>query len=368
MPLPARDDPQGPVADANPDARELSQIEQLQAALEGSRASEAEWRDVVETLPHIVWITRPDGYHVYFNQQWMDFTGLSLEESLGDGWNPPFHPEARPVARRLWAQATRTGEPYEIEYRLRRHDGVYRWMLGRALPLRNLTGEIVKWFGTCTDIGELKTALEDAAELREKLERRASHDSLTGLANRDLLFEQMELLLGPRGRRGVAVAFVDLDRFKAVNDRLGHRVGDQLLVHVADRLRAGVRQGDVTARIGGDEFVVVGEVDDPMDARHFGQRVAAAVQGPVGLEDEQVHVAASVGVTFVERGARPDVDLVLSRADDRMYEVKRRRDADEDAADPAGMAGTPAGEGTDALVVDVVAAAPPHDDGRDVSA
>jgi diguanylate cyclase (GGDEF)-like protein len=187
----------------------------------------------------------------------------------------------------------------------------------------------VKWFGTCTDIEEMKAALEEAAGLREKLEHRASHDSLTGLANRELLFEQMELMLSQRGPGGIAVAFVDLDRFKAVNDRLGHRVGDELLAHVADRLRAGVRHGDVAARIGGDEFVVVGEVDDPMDARLFGQRVVAAVQGPVSLQGEQVDVAASVGVTHVERGGRPDVDLVLSRADDRMYEVKRRRYANE---------------------------------------
>lgn len=178
-----------------------------------------------------MWITRPDGYHVYFNQQWVDFTGLSLTESLGDGWNPPFHPDDRPLARRLWSEATAMGTPYEIEYRLRRHDGVYRWMLGRAVPLRDGSDEVVKWFGTCTDIEELKVALHEAAELREELERRATHDPLTGLANRDLLFAQMEIMLRQRRRAGTAVVFIDLDRFKAINDLLGHRAGDQLLVH-----------------------------------------------------------------------------------------------------------------------------------------
>ena len=320
---------------ALPSARKLAQVHRLQGELEGMRARRAEWRDVVEALPHIVWITRPDGYHEYFNQQWMDFTGLSLEESLGDGWNPPFHPSERPLARRLWAEATRTGAPYEIEYRLRRHDGVYRWMLGRALPLRDETGEIVKWFGTCTDIGELKTALKDAAELRATLEHRASHDSLTGLANRALIFEQMELMLCQRRRQGIAVAFIDLDGFKAVNDRLGHRAGDHLLVHVADRLRSAVRQGDVVGRIGGDEFVAVGEVGDPMDAEHFGQRIDEAIHGRVWLQGEPVDVAASVGVSYVERGDRPSADMALSRADARMYETKRHRYADEYADGPA---------------------------------
>ncbi|CAN5574658.1 hypothetical protein BH10ACT10_BH10ACT10_00280 [soil metagenome] len=328
-----RDDPHDPDAVVGLGATSLSQIERLRDELEGMRASQTEWRDLVETLPQIVWITRPDGYHVYFNRQWMEFTGLSLEESLGDGWNPPFHPEDRPLARRLWAKATQTGKPYEIEYRLRRSDGVYRWMLGRALPLRNTAGEIMRWFGTCTDIEEMKTALEDAAQLREKLERRASRDSLTGLANRERLFDQMELMISQRQRGGIAVAFIDLDRFKAVNDRLGHHAGDRLLVHVAECLRAAVRQGDVVARIGGDEFVAVGEVDDSMDAQLFAQRIIKAVHRRVELEGEQVDVAASVGVTYVERGDRPSADLALSRADAHMYEAKRHRYANEYAPD-----------------------------------
>ena len=301
------------------------QVGRLQAELQAALAEEAEWRQVVAALPQIVWITRPDGYHVYFNQQWMDFTGLTLAESLGDGWNPPFHADERPLARRLWAEATRSGNPYEIEYRLRRHDGVYRWMLGRALPLRTESGEIVKWFGTCTDIEELKVAMHDAAQLREELERRATHDPLTGLANRDLLFERIEFMVHQRRRTGIAVVFIDLDWFKAINDRLGHRSGDRLLVHVADRLRASVRQGDIAARIGGDEFVVVGEAADPEDAQRFGQRIVEAVRGCVSLEGELVEVAASVGVSYVEAGEASSADLVLAQADARMYESKRRR-------------------------------------------
>jgi diguanylate cyclase (GGDEF)-like protein/PAS domain S-box-containing protein len=117
---------------------------------------DAEWRHLVETMPQIVWITRPDGWHVHFNQQWLDFTGLTLEESLGHGWNPAFHPDDQARAAARWKQATSTGAPYEIEYRLRRADGTYHWMLGRAMPLRDEAGEIVKWFGTCTNIEELK--------------------------------------------------------------------------------------------------------------------------------------------------------------------------------------------------------------------
>lgn len=150
---------EGTVADmAGADAAARRSLErQLEAAL--SLAEDAAKRElVVESMPQIVWIARPDGWHTYFNRKWCEFTGLTGQQSLGHGWNPPFHPDDRARAAKLWQQATSTGEPYEIEYRLRRADGIYRWMLGRASPLRDAAGNVVKWFGTCTDIEELKQA------------------------------------------------------------------------------------------------------------------------------------------------------------------------------------------------------------------
>ncbi len=137
--------------------RDITERKQVESAL---RESESHLRALMESMPQIVWVTRPDGWHTHFNQQWLDYTGLTLEESLGHGWNPPFHPDDRPRAAKRWQQATESGEAYEIEYRLRRADGIYHWMLGRALPLRDETGAIVKWFGTCTDIHALKEAEE----------------------------------------------------------------------------------------------------------------------------------------------------------------------------------------------------------------
>ena len=304
-----------------------AEVRSLRDRLARLETSEAEWRTLVETLPQIVWITRPDGWHEHFNRQWLEFTGLTLEESLGHGWNPPFHPEDRPLAWKLWEDATSTGTPYEIEYRLRRHDGTYHWMLGRALPLRDREGNIIKWFGTCTDIEALKAAEAHVAELVVELERRADHDPLTGLANRDLLFRQLELMLRQRRRVGVAAAFVDLDEFKMVNDRHGHHVGDRLLVHVADQLRDAVRQGDVAARIGGDEFVVVGEAEDEHDAERFGQRLLDALDDRIEVDDRSVPVTASIGVAYIAPGDDDSPDVVLSRADARMYRNKRRRRA-----------------------------------------
>jgi PAS domain S-box-containing protein len=147
-------------------AHDVSERKRAEAAL---RASEAEFRTLSEAVPQIVWATRPDGWTIYFNQRWMDYTGLALEESLGHGWNKPFHPEDQQRAWDAWRHATATVGPYSLECRLRRADGVYRWWLIRGVPLRDDTGNVVKWFGTCTDIDDLKRAEAERAEFLARL-------------------------------------------------------------------------------------------------------------------------------------------------------------------------------------------------------
>lgn len=118
--------------------------------------SEARFRQIADTMPQIVWVTRPDGYHEYYNQRWYDFIGCTPAECEGDGWNAPLHPDDRQRSKERWDRSLQTGEPYEIEYRFRSKSGDYRWFLGRALPVKDLDGSIVRWFGTCTDIEEFK--------------------------------------------------------------------------------------------------------------------------------------------------------------------------------------------------------------------
>ena len=135
-------------------------ITERHRATEALRASVQEFRTLAEAMPQIVWITGPDGENIYFNQRWMDYTGLTLEESLGSGWNKPFHPEDKQKAWDAWQRATATNDVYSIECRLRRADGVYRWWLIRGVPLQDDAGKILKWFGTCTDIHDLKIVEE----------------------------------------------------------------------------------------------------------------------------------------------------------------------------------------------------------------
>lgn len=143
-----------------------------------------EMQTLSEALPQIVWVTRPDGWHIHYNRRWFEYTGLTWQQSIGHGWNPAFHPEDQPRAAERWRQALESGEPYEIEYRLRAADGSYRWMLGRALPLRDEKGTIVKWFGTCTDIHDFKAAQEKLREQAALLEEAREAIHVRDLAGR----------------------------------------------------------------------------------------------------------------------------------------------------------------------------------------
>jgi PAS domain S-box-containing protein len=137
----------------------ISQIEDITArkrAEEALQTSERELRELAESMPQIVWVTSADGRNIYFNQQWVDYTGLTLEESYGDGWIKPFHPEDRQRAWDAWQRAVQHRHLYSLECRLRRADGVYQWWLIRGVPLLGANGEIRKWFGTCTDIEQIK--------------------------------------------------------------------------------------------------------------------------------------------------------------------------------------------------------------------
>jgi PAS domain S-box-containing protein len=140
--------------------RVQERTESLRRQTEALSTSEKEFRLLAEAMPQIVWITRADGWNIYFNQQWVDYTGLTLEESYGHGWNKPFHPDDQQRAWDAWQNAVTNNGTYSLECRLRATDGTYRWWLVRGVPVIDEKGTISKWFGTCTDIEEIKRTEE----------------------------------------------------------------------------------------------------------------------------------------------------------------------------------------------------------------
>lgn len=152
--------------------------------------SERMFRTLADTMPQMVWSTLPDGYHDYYNARWYEFTGVPVGSTDGEAWNGMFHPDDQQRAWARWRHSLETGEPYEIEYRLRHHSGVYRWTLGRALPIRDGEGRITRWIGTCTDINDQILMVEEREVIAHELSHRIKNifsviSGLIGLSARE---------------------------------------------------------------------------------------------------------------------------------------------------------------------------------------
>ncbi|CAN9423992.1 unnamed protein product [Alternaria alternata] len=137
--------------------------------------NEKQFEYIANFMPVMVWTTTPDGLHDWFSQRWYDYTGLTVDQSLGEGWRLPFHPDDMSTTAERWFHSLRTGDEYNTEYRCQRYDGEWRWMLGRAVPFYDDSGRIVKWFGTCTDIHDLVLARQEARQTREQLQQVIQH-------------------------------------------------------------------------------------------------------------------------------------------------------------------------------------------------
>ena len=208
---------------------------ELEAALLDLSESEQLFVALANFVPQFVWMCTADGLNVYFNQRWVEYTGLTLEESYGRGWNTPFHPDDQQTAWDAWNHATRTGEGYRVESRLRAADGSYRWFLMLGEPLRDANGSIARWFGTCTDIAELKQVedalrqsqrgLESANKELEAFSYSVSHDLRGPLRTLDgfsqALLEDHAEQLNDKGKHY-------LERIRTASQRMGSLI-DALL-------------------------------------------------------------------------------------------------------------------------------------------
>lgn len=209
--------------------RDITDHKQAERAL---RESEVKFRTLTDLVPQFVWMCTPDGLNVYFNQRWVDYTGLTLEESYGKGWNTPFHPDDKQPAWDAWNRAVATGEPYRVESRLRAADGSYRWFLMLGLPLQEGSGNT--WFGTCTDIEELKRA-EEALHLSQERFRVALKNSPVVVFNQDHELRYTWINSPVLGW--------------AVQDYVGHTDGEIVGGQEGDRLTA-IKQGVLRSGIG----------------------------------------------------------------------------------------------------------------------
>jgi len=273
------------------------------------------------------WNLRSDD--IYFSERWkamLGFEDSELPNTLAS-WFERVHPEDLPhLQTQLNLHIEGQTPHFESEYRILVDGNTYRWMLARGLAVCDDSGRAYRIAGSQTEITERKLAVEE-------LLRSAFHDSLTGLPNRMLFMDRLDGAAKRAGRHTAthfAVLFIDLDRFKAINDSLGHQMGDRLLVEIAKRIESCVRPGDTVARmgptvarLGGDEFtVLIEDIEGVADVTRIAERICASVQEPCLLGEHEVETSASIGIAISVTGFERAEDL-LNDADTAMYRAKR---------------------------------------------
>ncbi len=296
---------------------------------EGDTFSRRRFEALVENLADVITIHDASGVTRYETPSAAGVLGYGPRGLIGRSPFDCIHPKDLAAVRAVFAEILNSAAPSPpVEFRYRHADGRWIWLeaIGRNLiGCADVDGVVL----TARDITRRKTA-----ELR--LRHYAMHDALTGLPNRLLLQDRLEHALSQARRTGelVAVMFVDLDRFKFVNDTLGHAAGDLLLKEVAARLRAVVREGDTVARFGGDEFMVMLRgLSEPAQASAVAQKILAALEQSFEISGHALYVTASIGTSLFPRDAASEEDL-LRLADAAMYRTKEQGGFGHSYAEP----------------------------------
>jgi diguanylate cyclase (GGDEF)-like protein/PAS domain S-box-containing protein len=287
-------------------------------AREALATREAEYRVLAEHSGDLISRHDLEGRYLYASPACETMLGRRPDELLGlTPWEAGYvHPEDDDVVRRLNDALDGTSDSATVAWRAVHPDGSERWLETALRAVRDTHGVAREIVAVTRDVSERKDA-------ESKLAHQAMHDALTGLPNRALFLDRLRhALLRARRRPGaVAVLFVDLDRFKLINDSFGHAAGDRLLCDVAGRLEHGLRPSDTIARFGGDELVILCEdLDGEPGARAIADRIAALFEEPFIVEDGEAFLQASIGIALAADGASAE-DLIRD-ADAAMYRAK----------------------------------------------
>jgi diguanylate cyclase (GGDEF)-like protein/PAS domain S-box-containing protein len=298
---------------------DITERKQAEAAL---RQSQQRLDSMLRSLEDVVWsISALTFETLYLNPATEKIYGRSASEFFAHPnlWLESIHPDDQERASTHFQSLLESGSK-EVEYRIVRPDGTVRWLYERSHVTYDVNGKAIRLDGIATDITERK-------QMEEQLVHDALHDGLTGLPNRVLFIDRLQQSIARTKRcpdELFAVLFLDLDRFKVVNDSLGHMVGDQLLIAIAERLQACVRPGDTVARLGGDEFtILLDPIKNVSDVTSVAERIHQTLRMPLNLNGYEVFTTASIGITLSVTGYDRPEDL-LRDADTAMYQAKEQ--------------------------------------------
>ena len=312
-------------------ARDITEKHLAEKAL---RESETRYALASRAANDGLWDWKLESDRIYYSSRWKNLLGYDNSEikNTPEEWFSRIDRDSLEEVKQL-IQEIKNKDRYqfEISYRMHHKDGNYRWMLCRGIAVEDEEGKIYRITGSQTDITKSRS-------IEEQLRHAALHDKLTGLPNRAFFNQELAKLINisHTDRNYLfAVLFIDLDRFKVINDSLGHEAGDQLLIDTAQKLQDSIREGDIVARLGGDEFVILlKQINDVENAIAIAERIQEKLIEPVKIKTHEVFVTASIGIALSHHNY-DNIDDFLRDADTAMYEAKANGKARYTVFEPA---------------------------------
>ncbi|MBK5253330.1 MAG: sensor domain-containing diguanylate cyclase [Peptostreptococcaceae bacterium] len=252
----------------------------------------------------------------YFNKTWFNFTGRTMEEENGFGWTEGIHPDDYDRCVKTYLENFKIQHPFEMDYRLKRHDGQYRWINDRGVPFYDKNKTFIGFIGSCMDVTE---KIEG-----QRLKEMAQNDALCQTYNRQYSHELLEEVYNQAREAGLplSILMMDIDEFKNINDKYGHSAGDVVLTKVAAAVKSEMRELDILGRYGGDEFLIGLVHTNAEAARMVAERIRTAIaEAEIVVSNEvQVNVTVSIGVRCLQN--EMTLDELIKNADKKLYEAK----------------------------------------------
>lgn len=275
-----------------------------------------QYRLIVESSPNMIWRSNLSTECDYFNKTWLDFTGHTMDEEYGFGWASGVHPDDYDRCVKIYLDHFNLQQPFEMDYRLKRHDGQYRWINDRGVPFYDKEKAFIGFIGSCMDVTEKVEG--------QVLKEMAQNDALCQTYNRQYSHHLLVEVFNQARKDGrpLSVLMMDIDGFKTVNDEYGHGAGDIVLTKVAAVSKREMRAADILGRYGGDEFLIGLGRTNLEAALLVAERIRTAIEktGIAVSEATTIKVSVSIGVRCLQDEST--LDELINNADKKLYEAK----------------------------------------------